>query len=51
MATGGGEKGVMLSSAIGEAIADLITKGTTSVPIDDACVERLPMLLEESKRI
>ena len=51
LATGGGEKGVMLSSAIGEAIADLITKGTTSVPIDDACVERLPMLLEESKRI
>ncbi|MFL2644595.1 MAG: NAD(P)/FAD-dependent oxidoreductase [Dehalococcoidia bacterium] len=43
LATGGGEKGVMLSSAIGEAIADLIGTGVTSVPIGNASVDRIPV--------
>jgi len=40
LATGGGEKGVMLSSAIGEALADLITTGSTNVPIANTSIQR-----------
>ena len=33
LATGAGKKGVLLSPAMGKAVADLITEGTTQVPI------------------
>lgn len=49
LATGGGEKGVMLSTAIGESIADLITSGSTEVPIEKASVNRIPITFENAR--
>ena len=49
LATGGGEKGVMLSSGIGEAIADLIVSGATSVPIEGSSVDRFTASLGNTR--
>ncbi len=40
LATGGGRKGILLSPAMGRAIADLITKGHTQLPISPFSLER-----------
>ena len=34
VSTGGGRKGIILGPAMGKAIADLITTGDTSIPIE-----------------
>lgn len=34
LATGAGKKGILLAPAIGKAIADIITKGETEIPLD-----------------
>ena len=36
LATGAGRSGILLSPAMGQAVADLVTKGRTDLPID-AC--------------
>ena len=40
IATGGAKKGILLSPAMGKAIADLITDGSTQLPIDAFTPER-----------
>jgi glycine/D-amino acid oxidase-like deaminating enzyme len=40
LATGGGKKGILLSPAIGKAIADLISQGRTPLPIETSTPER-----------
>jgi glycine oxidase len=35
LATGGGKKGVLLAPAMGRAVADLVVRGETRLPIDD----------------
>lgn len=40
LATGGAKKGILFSTGIGKAIADLITAGHTSLPIDLCTPER-----------
>jgi glycine oxidase len=40
LATGGGKKGILLSPAIGKAIADLISEGRTPLSIDTSTPER-----------
>ena len=40
LATGAGKKGILLSPAMGKAIADLITQGRTGLPIADFAPER-----------
>ena len=34
MATGAGRNGILLGPSMGRVTADLITKGTTDIPID-----------------
>jgi glycine/D-amino acid oxidase-like deaminating enzyme len=34
LATGAGKKGILISPGMGKAIADLVTRGTTELPID-----------------
>lgn len=34
LATGAGKKGILLSTALGRSIADLVTLGTTNLPVD-----------------
>lgn len=41
MAAGGAKKGILLSTGMGKAIADLITAGHTTLPIDLCAPERL----------
>jgi glycine/D-amino acid oxidase-like deaminating enzyme len=40
LATGGAHKGILLSPAMGKAIADLITTGTTTLAIAPCAPER-----------
>lgn len=40
LALGSGRKGVLLSSAVGRAVADLMTAGSTDVPLDPCSPER-----------
>jgi glycine oxidase len=40
LATGAGKKGILLSPGMGKAMADLITRGSTSVPIGPCAPER-----------
>ena len=40
MAGGGGRKGILLAPAMGQATADLVTTGRTSLPIDTFSLER-----------
>ncbi len=40
LATGAGKKGILISPGMGKAIADLITRGSTTVPISGFGVER-----------
>jgi glycine oxidase len=40
LATGGAKKGILLSTGMGRAIADLITEGGTSLPIAACAPER-----------
>ncbi len=40
LATGAGKKGTLISAGMGKAIADLITQGRTSMPIEHARPER-----------
>jgi glycine/D-amino acid oxidase-like deaminating enzyme len=42
LATGGAHKGILLSPAMGKAIADLITAGTTTLAIAPCAPERFP---------
>jgi glycine/D-amino acid oxidase-like deaminating enzyme len=40
LATGGAKKGILFSTGMGKAIADLITSGTTQLPIGLCTPER-----------
>ncbi len=40
LATGAGKKGILISPGMGKAVADLITTGSTDIPIDGFGVER-----------
>ena len=42
LTTGAGKKGVLLSPGMGKATADLITRGTTELPIEECSPERFP---------
>ena len=44
LATGAGKKGILLSPAIGKAVADLLTAGETDMPLDGFGVERFVQL-------
>ena len=35
LATGGGKKGILLSPGLGKAVADLVTEGSTDLPVDE----------------
>jgi glycine oxidase len=48
LATGGGKKGILLSPAIGKAIADLISEGRTPLSIDTSTPERFVGLSAEA---
>jgi glycine oxidase len=41
LATGAGRKGILLSTALGLAVCDLITEGKTEVPLDGISTQRL----------
>ena len=40
LATGAGKKGILLSPGLGKAVADLITEGSTDLPVDEFKVDR-----------
>lgn len=40
LATGAGKKGILLSPGLGKAVADLITEGSTGLPVDEFKVDR-----------
>ena len=40
LATGAGKKGILLSPGLGKAVADLITEGSTDLPVDEFMVDR-----------
>jgi D-amino-acid dehydrogenase len=40
LATGAGKKGVLLSPAMGKAVAGLITEGSTELPVDQFAPDR-----------
>ena len=40
LATGAGKKGILISPGMGKAVADLITRGATDIPIDGFGAER-----------
>ena len=40
LATGAGKKGILLSPGLGKSVADLITEGSTGLPVDEFKVDR-----------
>lgn len=40
LATGAGKKGILLSPGLGKAVADLITEGSTDLPVDEFKADR-----------
>ncbi len=44
LATGGAKKGILFSPGMGKAIADLITTGSTSLPIEQCAPQRFPSI-------
>ena len=40
LATGAGKKGILLSPGLGKAVADLVTEGSTDLPVDEFTVDR-----------
>lgn len=49
LATGAGKKGILISPGMGKAVADLITKGATEIPIEGFDADRFASAVNEKE--